>query len=223
MSVRAPQLPGPSSVPSSRIVVHGRVAGRRRLSECDQVGRALERLRLARPEPLGEAELPAVARHALGQLRQRSCAGEEEPSGREDVAGLLLGEDLLEHAVAAHGHVAGRDVRGGDEQCEQRQADGAAAAPHVRDGEEAEREQREIGDEQGCDEAPVDLREGRRGGEREDGEQEPAADREQDGPAPSRADVELARAGEHCREEPRDEPPGRPFRHRRSVRAALDV
>ena len=229
VSVRAPQLPGPSSVPSSRIVVHGRVGA---AGACVTATRSAERSSgFVSPGPSRSARPSSqLSRgHAVGQSRQW-CAREEEPARRQDVAGLLLGEDLLEHAVAAHGHVAGRDVRGGDEHREQRQPDGAAAAPHVRDGEEAEREQREIGDEQGCDEAPVDLREGRRGGESEDGEQERAADREQDEPPPSRADVELARAGEHCREEPRDEPPGRPFRHRakctsepRRMRKSLEI
>ena len=65
VSVRAPQLPGPSSVPSSRIVVHGFATG---ISVSGEHARVrLERRHLAGAEPLDERPLPGVLRHPLRQ------------------------------------------------------------------------------------------------------------------------------------------------------------
>ena len=177
-----------------------RPRGRRRSAGLgDEVGGALERPRLARAEPLGEPEPPGVARDPARQRRRRR---EEEAARRQHVARLLVREDLLEHAVAAHGHVAGGDVRRRDEDGERGEPDGSAAPPHVGDGEEPEGEQREVGCEHAGDEPPIDLGQRGGGGEREQPQHQCRGDAEQDEPAPPCADVELARAGSTAESRP---------------------
>ena len=140
VSVRAPQLPGPSSVPRRRIVVHGFVFGRLRVGEHARVG--LERRRLARAEPLDERPLPRVLRHPLRQRHDHVREEDAAPVTRR-AARLLVCEDVLEHAVAADGQVAGGDVGSGGERDEHGQS-GRPATPDVGNSEDAEREHRKV-------------------------------------------------------------------------------
>ena len=111
VSVRAPQLPGPSSVPSRRIVVHGFGDGGLRVREDARVG-----ARAARPRPdraarraptprRPSAPTPAAGRHDVREQDGAAVAGRP--------ARLLVGEDALEHVVAPHRDPGGGDVRRG--------------------------------------------------------------------------------------------------------------
>ena len=145
MSVRAPQLPGPSSVPSRRIVVQGFVLAELLVREDARVG--LERRHLSRSEPLHERPLPRVLRHPLRQRCDHVRDEDAAPVARRS-AWLLVREDVLEHVVAADRQVSGGDMGSGGERHEHGQSAATAATPDVGNREEAEREHRKVDREQ---------------------------------------------------------------------------
>ena len=185
VSVRAPQLPGPSSVPSSRIVVHGfapPAASARCSSGATSPG-------------------PSRSTSASSQASRGTDAGSVgrcRKSRVEHVGRLLVGEDALEHVVAPHGHVAGSHVRQRGQGGERDEADDTAA-PHVEDGEEPQGEEQQVGGEHGADERPVDRGRGP-AHEREPGQHRDGGQPDEDEPAPAGTEVELPGAGHEHRE-----------------------
>ena len=118
--------------------------GRLRVGEHARVG--LERRHLSRAEPLDERPLPGVLRHPLRQRHDHVREEDAAPVTRR-AARLLVREDVLEHAVAADGQVAGGDVGSGGERHEHGQSC-HAATPDVGNREDAKREHRKVEHEQ---------------------------------------------------------------------------
>ena len=122
-------------------------------------------------------------------------------------ARLLVGEDVLEHAVAADGQVAGGDVGSGGERHQHGQSCDAAT-PDVGNGEDPKREHRKVEHEQRDEELPVDPPERvdrQPDCEDEDAEHSEGGDPEQDQAAPARTDVELPRPRKQQRKDARDQ------------------
>ena len=158
MSVRAPQLPGPSSVPSRRIVVHGRCVGAGSTDAASTSGERTSGRDSPGPRRSCEPEPPAVG---ADPLRQRRLGREEEPARGEHVLRLVVREDGLEDGVAAHGHVGERDVRhdgrdGEDRERRPSRRRRPTPASGVDHGEEPHAEEREVDREDAGDEPPVD-------------------------------------------------------------------
>ena len=198
VSVRAPQLPGPSSVPSSRIVVHGFVLAGFASASDARVG--LERRHLARPEPLDERPLPGVLRHPLRQRHDHVGEQHAAPvAGR--AARLLVCEDVLEHAVAADGQVAGGDVRSGGQRHERRRARPPSRRARRRRPRRAEG--RAARGRPRARRRPAAGRRPRaaRGPRRRGGDEQDGREPEQDEAASSCAEIELASPGHEHREE----------------------
>ena len=205
VSVRAPQLPGPSSVPSSRIVVHGFDATGFAVRDDVRVG--LERRHLTGAEPLHECPLPRVLRHPLRQ--GMDDVGEQHRAAvARRAARLLVGEDALEHVVAAHRHPRRRHVRRCGERDEDGDEDRESAPSGVDDGEHAKRQQGEIDREDRRYDRAVDPGEGvQRDPRAEDraADDDARPEDEQDEPAARRAPIQLADARHEQRQKPGDE------------------
>ena len=203
VSVRAPTLPGPSSVPSSRIVVQG----------FDFAGFASASTRAARSSGAtspGPSRSTSAHSHASFGTHSGSGTATVDEQDATAVAGgvagrLLVREDGLERVVAADGHVAGGEVRRRGQRDESGDSDRPAAARSVDDRKEAEGEQGEVEPEQEREEAAVDRVERAPGREREHAEQERGGEAEQHEPAAAGAAVQLPRAGHEHREEAGDQ------------------
>ena len=157
-------------------------------------------------------------------MRRPRQRRDEESLRGEHVVRLLLGEDGLEHVVAPHRHVTRRRVR------ERRRHDegdqhgarehGPDAARCIDHGEEAEREDAEIDDQQGRDEPPVEHRQSRLPAPRHDGRQDEQDQRrraEQQEPAAPRAPEELSRTRQEHREKPGEKRASARLGHARSL------
>ena len=201
VSVRAPQLPGPSSVPRRRIVVHGFVFA----GFASATTRASASSGASSPGP--SRSTSANSQASFGTRRGNgttTCARRTFP-GTFRVARLLVCEDVLEHAVAADGQVPGGDMRSGGERDERGETGRPAAARGVQDREEPEREQCEVDTEDGRNQPPVDtpncIHRDPRGEQETPPEPQAARDPEQDESASPCAVVELTRPGKKHREE----------------------
>src|SRR5918995_1200670 len=189
----------------------------RPLRACEDARVGLERRHLAGAEPLDERPFPHVLRHPFGQ-RHDPVREQERAAVAGCAARLLLREDAREHLVAADRHPRRGDVGHRREHDEGGDEDGKRAAGGVDDGEDAEGEQCEIGQEDDRYDPAVYARERVQrepGSDDQSGYDDRHRDGHKDEPTPRGSSVQLAQSGDDRRQEAGDD-------HRPSVCAALD-
>jgi hypothetical protein len=154
-----------AGAPVARSLVGAEQQDRRPRLRCDRlcirddarVG--LERRHLTGSEPFHERPLPRVLGYPLWQ--GMDDVGEQHRAAvARRAAGLLVGEDALEHVVAAYCHPRRRHVRRCGERDEGGDEDRKGAASGVDDGEHAKRQQGEIDREDRRYDRAVDPGEG---------------------------------------------------------------